>query len=239
MRPKTSRVRSVLGRGLWKGQGPPAEPPGSPGPGAAVPGVKGGGLHPGGSSWGEASEDMTGNLGRGAHPPRASCDSQHLPGEGTCGGSCRSHDGYSVNIHAAPCPGDPSPLHPRHDLQEQSLLVQPPDQGPVSILSATGGSPSPLYLIQTPCHPRWGVPVTEQPLYPDLEASFCCSVTQSCPTLCDPMDCSIPGLPVHHQLPEFAQTHVHQVGDAIRSSHPLSSPSPPAFNLSQHQGLFR
>ena len=57
---------------------------------------------------------------------------------------------------------------------------------------------------------------------------------QSCPTLCDPMDCSTPGLPVHHQLPELAQTHVHRVGDAIQPSHPLSSPSPPAFSLSQH-----
>ena len=65
------------------------------------------------------------------------------------------------------------------------------------------------------------------------------SVTQSCPVLCDPMDCSTPGLPVHHQLPELAQTHVHQVGGAIQPSHPLSSPSPPAFNLSQHQGLFQ
>ena len=64
------------------------------------------------------------------------------------------------------------------------------------------------------------------------------SVTQSCPILCDPMDCSTPGLPVHHQLPEFTQTHVHWVGDAIQPSHPLSSPAPPAFNLSQHQGLF-
>ena len=55
--------------------------------------------------------------------------------------------------------------------------------------------------------------------------------------LCDVMDCSTPGLPVHHQLPEFTQTHVHWVGDAIQPSHPLSSPSPPAFNLSQRQGL--
>ena len=64
------------------------------------------------------------------------------------------------------------------------------------------------------------------------------SVAQSCPTLCNPMNCSTPGLPVHHQLPEFTQTHVHQVSDAIQSSHPLSSPSPPAPNPSQHQGLF-
>ena len=61
------------------------------------------------------------------------------------------------------------------------------------------------------------------------------SVAQSCLTLCDPMDCSTPGFPVHHQLPEFTQTHVHRVGDAIQPSHPLSSPSP-AFDLSQSQG---
>ena len=66
-----------------------------------------------------------------------------------------------------------------------------------------------------------------------------CSVAQSCPTLCDPMDCSTPGLPVHHQLPELAQTHIHWVGDAIQQSHPLLSSSPPSFNLSQHQGLFQ
>ena len=65
------------------------------------------------------------------------------------------------------------------------------------------------------------------------------SVAQSCPTLCDPMDCSTPGLLVHHQLLEFTQTHVHWVSDAIQPSHPLSSPSPPAFDLSQHQGLFQ
>ena len=64
-------------------------------------------------------------------------------------------------------------------------------------------------------------------------------VTQSYPTFCDPMDCSTPGFPVYHQLPEFTQTHVHWVSDAIQPSHPLSSPSPPAFNLSQHQGLFK
>ena len=64
------------------------------------------------------------------------------------------------------------------------------------------------------------------------------AVAQSCPNLCDLIDCSTPGLPVHHQLPEFTQTHVHWVGDAIPSSHPLSSPSPPTFNLSQHKGFF-
>ena len=65
------------------------------------------------------------------------------------------------------------------------------------------------------------------------------SVTQSSPTLCDSMNHSTPGLPVHHQLPEFTQTHVHQVGDAIKPSHPLLSPSPPAPNPSQHQSLFQ
>ena len=65
------------------------------------------------------------------------------------------------------------------------------------------------------------------------------SVTQSCPTLCDPMNHSTPGLPVHHQLPEFTQTHVHRVGNVIQPSHSLSSPSPPAPNPSQHQGLFQ
>ena len=63
------------------------------------------------------------------------------------------------------------------------------------------------------------------------------SVTQSCPTLCDPMNHRMPGLPVHHQLTEFTQTHVHRVGDAIQPSHPLSSPSSPASIPSQHQGL--
>ena len=74
---------------------------------------------------------------------------------------------------------------------------------------------------------RWGISVQFS------------TVAQLCPTLCNPMDCSTPGFPVHHQLPEFAQTHVHWVGDVIQPSHPLSSPSPPAFNVSQHQGLFQ
>ena len=65
------------------------------------------------------------------------------------------------------------------------------------------------------------------------------SVAQSCLTLCDPMNRNTPGLRVHHQLPELAQTHVHRVGDDIQPSHPLLSPSPPTFNLSQHQGLFQ
>ena len=69
--------------------------------------------------------------------------------------------------------------------------------------------------------------------------SCCCSVAKSCLTLCDPMNCSMPGFPIFHYLPEFARTHVHWVGDTSQPSHPLSFPSPPVFNLSQHPGLFQ
>ena len=72
-----------------------------------------------------------------------------------------------------------------------------------------------------------------------FEDCCCFPVAKLCPTLCDPMDCSMPGLPVHHQLLEFTQTHVHRVGDAIQPSHPLSPTSLLALNLSQHQGLFQ
>ena len=74
-------------------------------------------------------------------------------------------------------------------------------------------------------------------MYQNLKAVQFSSVSQSCPTLCNPMNRSTPGLPVHHQLPEFTQTHVHRVRDAIQPSHPLSSPVPPAPNPSQHQSL--
>ena len=76
------------------------------------------------------------------------------------------------------------------------------------------------------------------PTFVSLSSIQFSSVAQLCPALCNPMDSSMPGFPVHHQLPELTQTHVHQVGDAIQPSHPLLSPSPPAFNLFQHQGLF-
>ena len=69
--------------------------------------------------------------------------------------------------------------------------------------------------------------------------SFCCSVTKSCLTFCDPMDCSMPGFPVLHYLPKVAQIHVHWVSDAIQPSHPLLPPCPPTLNLSQHQGLLQ
>ena len=83
--------------------------------------------------------------------------------------------------------------------------------------------------LSVPCSPS---------LYPVVQIQFS-SVIQSCPTLCDPMNRSTPGLPVHHQLLEFTQTQVHWVGDAIQPSHPLLSPSPPVPNPSQHQGLFQ
>ena len=82
----------------------------------------------------------------------------------------------------------------------------------------------------------------KRPAYLSPEKPICksvSSVAQSCPILCHPIDCSTPGFPVHHQLPKLAQTHIHHVSDATQPSHPLSSPSPPAFNLSQHQGLFQ
>ena len=90
-----------------------------------------------------------------------------------------------------------------------------------------------------PSHPRQILPPAPKPPLAIQQVCPVSSVTQSCPTLYDPVDCSTPGLPVHHQLLEFTQTHVHWVSDAIQPSHPLSSPSPPAFNLSQHQGLFK
>ena len=83
-----------------------------------------------------------------------------------------------------------------------------------------------------------GTLTTSQVMRPQWLLQFS-SVAQSCPILCNPIDCSRPGLPAHHQLSEFAQTHVHWVSDAIQSSHPLSFPSPPTFNFSQHQGLFQ
>ena len=79
---------------------------------------------------------------------------------------------------------------------------------------------------------------TKGKVYTKVQVQFS-SVAQLCLTLCDPMNRSTPGLPVHHKLPEFTQTHVHRVGDAIQPSHPLSSSSPPARNPAQHQGLFQ
>ena len=99
---------------------------------------------------------------------------------------------------------------------------------PVLYLQVSRTAPSPGRTPNKNVLNRW--------LFPYLLFS---SVTQSSTTLCDPMDCSTPGLPVHHQLPKFTQTHVHRVSGNIQPSHPLSSLSPPAFNLSQQQGLFQ
>ena len=117
-----------------------------------------------------------------------------------------------------------------------NLFLKPPDRIYFSSEAMTANTLNNYRDIP----PYWGFPGGS-----DSKESACnagvqfSSVAQLCPTLCDPMDCSTPGLPVHHQLLEFTQTHVHWVSDAIQPSHPLSSPSPPAFNLSPHQGLFK
>ena len=86
---------------------------------------------------------------------------------------------------------------------------------------------------------RWTFVGKVMSLLSNMLSATAAKALQLCPTLCDPMNCSTPGLPVHHQLPEFTQTHVHQVDDVIQPSHLLSSPSPPAPNPSQHQSLFQ
>ena len=91
---------------------------------------------------------------------------------------------------------------------------------------------------QSRCKDQKRPSVWKWPTEPISSVQFS-SVAQSCPALCDPMNRSTPGLPVHHQLPEFTQTHVHRVSDAIQPSHPLLSPLPPASNPSQHQSLFQ
>ena len=102
------------------------------------------------------------------------------------------------------------------------------------------------YHSEEPQYKKWTAPFLKDTIsMVTLESPDCLtsdqirSVTQSCPTLCDPMNCSTPGLPVHHQLTEFTHTHIHWVSDAIQPSHPLSSPSPPAHNPSRHQSLFQ
>ena len=99
-------------------------------------------------------------------------------------------------------------------------------------LSTLDFFPSPLGLLAS-------APFKCLSLCPECYSVQFSSLTRSCPTLCDPMDCSMPGLPVHHQLLEFTQTHVHRICDAIQPSHPLLSPSSPSLNLSQDQGIFK
>ena len=131
----------------------------------------------------------------------------------------------------ANCPG--SLLFWRRHHQESRYLRKPS----WLIASQNGSRSFPIQLTPLEQQPRerqpFAAPGWQEPLF--LTVS---SVAQLCLTLCDPMNNSTPVLPVHHQLPESTQTRVHWVGDAIQPSHPLSSPSPPALNLSQHQGLF-
>ena len=146
-------------------------------------------------------------------------------------------------------------------LEPNGLMLQgqPFHLGPGSLLMLTQGwDPNCLYLLppssaatKTKSRDFPGGPVVKTPaanargmgssLVRELRSHMLqfSSVAQSYLSLCDPRDCSMPGLPVHQKLPEVTQTHVHQVSDAIQPSHPLSSPSPPTFNLSQHQGLFK
>ena len=115
-------------------------------------------------------------------------------------------------------------------------------EGHLAIILTTRASPAKT-LATDKLRPTQNIPLIGKNYTLNTHLSFSSvqfsSVTQSCPTPCDPMNCSTPGLPVHHQLPEFIHTHVHPVSDAIQPSHPLSSPSPPAPNPSQHQGLFQ
>ena len=105
-------------------------------------------------------------------------------------------------------------------------------------LESAGSHTAMILVVRSPVE-AWRSHVLEAKQYLQDQFSSVSSVAQSCPTHCDPMSHSTPGLPVHHQLPEFTQTYAHQVGDAIQPSHPLSSPSPPAPNPTQHQGLFQ
>ena len=119
-------------------------------------------------------------------------------------------------------------------LTQKVVLQQDPQQARGSLIPShkvTWGQATSTALAD-----KWGLRLRAPVLGASVQFS---TVAQSCPTLCDPMNRSTPGLPVHHQLLEFTQTHVHRVGDAIQPPHPLSSPSPPAFNLSQHQGLLQ
>ena len=136
---------------------------------------------------------------------------------------CRMTSNASFGIFSAfhQCPRQPCPI-----------LSSPWSQSGVGcysqvLLRTMHQDPDPWKPLHI--HPYWDFQVLAQSVVSHVQFS---TVAQSCPTLCDPMDRSTPGLPVHHQLPEFTQTHAHRVGDAIQPSHPLSSPSPPAPNPS-------
>ena len=117
-----------------------------------------------------------------------------------------------------------------------SSAIPLPDSSPSAGLRINNTSFHDSLPLGAQCVWACRLPIVECFLVSPVQFS---SVAQSCPTLCNPMNRSTPGLPVHHQLPEFTQTHVHRVSDAIQPSHPLSSPSPPAPNPSQHQSLFQ
>ena len=127
-------------------------------------------------------------------------------------------------------------------ISPQSQLIYPkyiPSLGKNFLSWKTRASTPIVYCLSPSLHSAWQYEIVSFVSSFDLRLSaMFSSVTQSGPTLCDPMNRGMPGLPVHHQLLEFTQTHVHWVHDAIQPSPPLSSPSPSAFNLSQHQGLF-
>ena len=111
-------------------------------------------------------------------------------------------------------------------------------------IPSSRGSPKPRYwncvsYISSLVGRLFTTSATQEALDGPFSSVQFSSVAQSCPTLCDPMNHSMPGLPVHHHLPEFTQTHIHWVGDTIQPPHPLSSPSPPAPSPSQHQSLFQ
>ena len=120
------------------------------------------------------------------------------------------------------------------------LLVQIETHPHLMFSSPTSGSPTPhLIFLLCPELLLWDLCSVASWRQLRRGSDGSCSLTQSCLTLCDPMDCNTSGFPVLHHLLEFAQTLVHWVGDALQPSHPLLSPSPPAFILSQHQGLFQ
>ena len=117
----------------------------------------------------------------------------------------------------------------------RTLTIQWKEENPSFLDAQNICQESQIWRVFTKIY-DWQVSTWKDAQYNSVQFS---SVTQLCLPLCDPVNRSMPGLPVHHQLPEFTQTHVHRVGDAIQPSHPLSSPSLPASNPSQHQGLFQ
>ena len=122
------------------------------------------------------------------------------------------------------------PCSPPGDLPDPGVKPTSPALQADSFLLSHRESLQTCYLVSNYYH-------FSSKLLKCLKAFCCCSVTRLCLTICDPMDCSTQGFPVLHHLLELAEIHVHQVDDAIQPSHPLSSPSPPAFNLSQNQGF--